>query len=762
MIRLRRARSALFAAVAIGGILTATPMAVGAALPPPPASPAFSPFFRDSAAPDAPQVESPATFRQRRFVAMDAPALWGGLVEAKLTASKVDLPIFADLRVTLPTTSLDVRPDGITWTGRSTNTTGPTQEAIITVDYPGRFRAGADAAVTGSVWFGNRKVTIVSLGDGAAVFTELDPAAMLHDAPGPVPATAAGTQPAADPKVTAADSQGPSAGFIDVMFLYTAAARAAQGGTDAAMTTWVNNALANANAANSTSGVGFQFRAVFTGYVGYTEPASIDTALRDLTNSVGAFGGVPSLRADYGADLVQLVGRRWSATACGIGWLPDTVQIGGANNAAQTVVDADPNCDQTASAHELGHNLALHHDHANLAPNETSSYPDAYGYRVNNSFATVMAYNTGCNCSNVARWSNPNVTFNGLPTGIATYANNGRVIAIGGPVASDFRHYPTPFGSLERIDRSVGAVVVTGWALDFDTTSPITVHIQIDGGATTATTANLSRPDVGAAYPGYGNNHGYQALVNISSGTHTICAYGINVGPGLVNGVLGCQVYNASGTPWGVYGTHDYPGGVRFDGWAVDPDTGAPVTIHGYVGTAATAATANLNRPDIAAIYPLAGPNHGFDNLIVPAANGTHQVCAYAINYPNSPGDNALLTPGCKTITLTGIPYGSYGATKTGTSVRVEGWALDPDIANPITVHIYVDPGQGPAVAVVANLNRPDIAAAFPGYGPNHGFDTTIGPLTPGPHQVCAYAINNNGNPAANALLNPGCITVTI
>ena len=318
----------------------------------------------------------------------------------------------------------------------------------------------------------------------------------------------------------------------------------------------------------------------------------------------------------------------------------------------------------------------------------------------------------------------------------------------------------TPFGDVERIDRSVGAVVVSGWALDRDTAEPVTVHIQVDGAATTATTANLSRPDVGAAHPGYGNAHGFQALVNIGSGPHTICAYGINIGAGALNGVLGCRVFDASGSPMGAYGTRDHPGGLRFEGWAVDPDTGDPVDVHGYVGTVAAGGTAAGNRPDIAVAYPLAGPAHGFDGLVVPAGHGTHEACAYGINRPATPGGNALLDPGCRSVTLTGVPYGSYGATRTATGVRVDGWALDPDVADPVTVHIYVD-GNHPATATQADDDRPDIAAAFRGYGARHGFDVTIGPLSPGPHLVCAYAINDERD-AANAPMNPGCVSVTI
>ena len=74
-------------------------------------------------------------------------------------------------------------------------------------------------------------------------------------------------------------------------------------------------------------------------------------------------------------------------------------------------------------------------------------------------------------------------------------------------------------------------------------------------------------------------------------------------------------------------------------------------------------------------------------------------------------------------------------------AVRVSGWSLDPDTAAATDVHVYVGP-YGKAVR--ADLARGDIANAFPGYGPAHGFDVTI-PVLPGSYDVCVYAINAAG-----------------
>src|SRR6185437_9162492 len=54
-------------------------------------------------------------------------------------------------------------------------------------------------------------------------------------------------------------------------------------------------------------------------------------------------------------------------------------------------------------------------------------------------------------------------------------------------------------------------------------------------------------------------------------------------------------------------------------------------------------------------------------------------------------------------------------------SVDLYGWAADPDApTSPVRVEFW-DNGSYRA-ATVANRPRPDVATAFPAFGPNHGF----------------------------------------
>ena len=95
--------------------------------------------------------------------------------------------------------------------------------------------------------------------------------------------------------------------------------------------------------------------------------------------------------------------------------------------------------------------------------------------------------------------------------------------------------------------------------------------------------------------------------------------------------------------------------------------------------------------------------------------------------------------------------------TVSGSSITVAGWAWDQDTpTTPIDVHIYIDDN---GFAVRADGSRPDVAAARPGAGPNHGYVASMN-VAAGTHRVCSYAINAPGTPGDNVLL--GCKTVQV
>jgi hypothetical protein len=89
-----------------------------------------------------------------------------------------------------------------------------------------------------------------------------------------------------------------------------------------------------------------------------------------------------------------------------------------------------------------------------------------------------------------------------------------------------------PLGYIDNISSpSAGVLRVGGWVLDPDTSDPIAAHIYVDGAFAGALTANVSRPDVGAALP-FGSNHGFAGSFTATRGQHNVCVYGIGVGQG--------------------------------------------------------------------------------------------------------------------------------------------------------------------------------------------------------------------------------------
>lgn len=210
---------------------------------------------------------------------------------------------------------------------------------------------------------------------------------------------------------------GDDGSLVDVLVVYTPAARAAAGGT-AGMHSLINLAIAETNTGYSNSVVIQRLRLVGTAEVNLTE-SSISTDLRRLTNpSDGFIDNVHTLRDTYRADLVSLVGSNYTTQgACGIAWL-----MAGNNPAfedrAFSVVDRTCMTGYYSFGHEIGHNQGL--NHARVDPTGTGAYSYSYGYKDPASiFRTVMAYNCPVSCPRVLHFSNPDVSYSGRPTGIA-------------------------------------------------------------------------------------------------------------------------------------------------------------------------------------------------------------------------------------------------------------------------------------------------------------------------------------------------------
>src|ERR1051325_5344737 len=205
------------------------------------------------------------------------------------------------------------------------------------------------------------------------------------------------------------------AATIDVIIFYTPASRTAAGGT-AAMEALINLAIDESNTAYERSEITTRLRLVHQQEVAYTESGSFDTDLTRLTStSDGYIDEVHALRNTCGADLVCM----WigNSSFCGLAWQMTSLSSGFAANAFSTV-NWDCATGYYSLAHELGHNMGCAHDRENASGAGLYSYSYGWRFTPTDDFQrrTIMAYAPG---ERIQNFSNPNVLYNGAPTGVA-------------------------------------------------------------------------------------------------------------------------------------------------------------------------------------------------------------------------------------------------------------------------------------------------------------------------------------------------------
>jgi peptidyl-Asp metalloendopeptidase len=270
--------------------------------------------------------------------------------------------------------------------------------------------------VAGAIYTDGRAFELTVDADGDYEVAELDPAAFPTEDP-PLDMPRSGADMPALPSAQGLSADGVPQ--IDVMVLWTPAARNAVGGTVSAIQSLVTLAVANANLSYANSQVGATLRLVYGGEVNLTE-SDISTDLTRLsTAGDGYIDQVQSLRNQYGADVVTLIGNGYAgAGACGIGFIMSTTSTSFAPW-AYNVVDQSCAGGYLSYAHEVGHNEGLQHDPANAG--SAPSFPYAYGYQdPSGAFRTVMAYGGALR---IPFFSSPLVSYAGLLTGTSAQDN---------------------------------------------------------------------------------------------------------------------------------------------------------------------------------------------------------------------------------------------------------------------------------------------------------------------------------------------------
>jgi peptidyl-Asp metalloendopeptidase len=247
---------------------------------------------------------------------------------------------------------------------------------------------------------------------GAHVIEELNSQPLPRDAPSRIPPPEPAPGVAADP-VACADSD-----TLDVMVAYTKAALTKVGGL-AAMNGLIDLGEIEANKGYEDSRMTQRIRIVERVEVAYDESTGYDAALEAITGmSDGKMDNIHALRNQRRADLVSL----WidNPDWCGKAWqMPAGAGSGFASKAFSTV-NVDCATGYYSFAHEMGHNQGADHDRKNAAAPSTFAFGYCLQHPSDPLFRTIMAYAcASVDCPRINLWSNPAVTYKGVPTGVA-------------------------------------------------------------------------------------------------------------------------------------------------------------------------------------------------------------------------------------------------------------------------------------------------------------------------------------------------------
>ncbi len=315
---------------------------------------------------------------------------------------------------------------------------------------------------------------------------------------------------------------------IQLLSVYTTAAKTAAGGA-AQIEATIQAAVDSANAVFINSQVNARYLLVGMAEISYAEAGNMS----DDLNWVQANAGVTALRDQYGADMVSLIVNNGGAY-CGLAIAMRTPGPGFANLAFQVTARSCAVGNLTF-AHEHGHNLGMEHDPANGVLPQYASYPWSFGHFTNGGYRTVMSYNNQCTagCAPIAYFSNPNLSYQGLPLGIADQRDNARTANATAGIVANFRDpanaAPGAPGNL-LANATSSAEILLNWADNSTNETGFRIERSSDGTNFVAVT------NVGANVNGYSdtgiapattcyyrvvafNNNGASGFSNVASAT---------------------------------------------------------------------------------------------------------------------------------------------------------------------------------------------------------------------------------------------------
>ncbi|WP_411850052.1 zinc-dependent metalloprotease [Stenotrophomonas sp. LGBM10] len=274
--------------------------------------------------------------------------------------------------------------------------------------------------VTGTIRRDGQLYRLRPISDGRHVLVEVDESRMPADHPADYNRLPTVAMPVNEQIGIAAASSGTPA-TIRVLVVATNGAVAAYGGN---MQSLVQLAVAESNQGYVNSNVGITLQLAGYETTTYTESSSFSTDLaRFRQTSDGFMDSIHTSRNNTRADVAVLVIN--NASSCGL-----ASGIGSTASTAFAAVHWDCATGYYSFAHEIGHLQSARHDIA--TDSSTSPYAYGHGYRyepaTGTGWRTIMAYNCTRSCPRLNFWSNPNISYNGIPMGIAASADNQRVL----------------------------------------------------------------------------------------------------------------------------------------------------------------------------------------------------------------------------------------------------------------------------------------------------------------------------------------------
>ncbi|MFB7512510.1 M12 family metallo-peptidase [Streptomyces sp. NPDC056144] len=403
---------------------------------------------RAGRAPTGDEAEDFGARYVRARVARILPAALGPVCGSEY-GREVTFPLFGDLTIQAVEQARSTVGTTLVWHGVVAGTSD--QHVILTLDggcdkTPGNEVLSAQFMLGGDLYaiepLGPGRVTIaqhtpltdedegvVGAPPGAALAAEA--ARQADHRPGPStghsPGPRTGHRTAADAafvaaaaKAAAACKGGAGYALIDALVGYTPGARTEAGG-DTQIKALAAQGISLANDAFAASGTKVRLRLVGTTLV--TVPASLDGVTNNLLSAIarptdGVADNVPTLRDQYGADVVSVIAS--GVAAGGLGYTPPnpgpSTAAWGYNVVGRAAIS------NYSMGHEIGHNMSADHDRV-TQPVQPENGATGY-FPAKGDWSSLMAYESSCRkatkgaCTRINRFTNPKQKYRGETIGI--------------------------------------------------------------------------------------------------------------------------------------------------------------------------------------------------------------------------------------------------------------------------------------------------------------------------------------------------------